>query len=87
MEYNNLNQVTKKSFDYFIKDKDLKKVSGEKFHSDYWEDEKGEKVAYLETSSWGGSDIYMIKGGVPFGNQKTIDVFSSIVRNKENYER
>lgn len=56
-----MRQVTKQVFNNFLKDKNVKRIAGDYFHSEYWIDENNNKIAYLETSSWGAPDVYMIE--------------------------
>jgi len=56
-----MTQVDKEEFENFLKDKDYKTELGEYFHSTYYVDNiTGIKIAYLETSSWGAPDLFMI---------------------------
>lgn len=77
--------VTSKQFwDYIKKHPELKKEQGDWFHSDFWYNEKGESVAYMETSSWGAPDVYMLTtGGMPQCNVETINIVTSLFNKKQ----
>ncbi len=74
-------QVSKKDFEDFLKTKTVRWVQGDYFHSHYYVDElSGEKVAYVETSSWGADEVYMIKGDM---NLQTLLFVGGIIKNKQ----
>ena len=55
-----LYNCTKEQFLKFIKDNDLKSIPGEFFHSKYYIDNQGNKLAYMKTSSWNMNIIYKV---------------------------
>jgi len=63
----------------FVKLKNLKEIQGEWFHSSYFIDEKENKLAYLETSSWGASTVYKIIGEE---NEETLNFITDIINGK-----
>lgn len=55
-----MKEVTKEEFYNFLKDKETTIIDGEWMHSDYWLDDKANKIAYRQTSSYGADTIYKI---------------------------
>ena len=56
-----MTQVDRKEFYEFLKDKDYIIERGDIFHSEYYVDRHtGIKIAYIETSSYGAPDLFMI---------------------------
>lgn len=54
-------QVSKQVFNNFLKDKETTVIQGDSFHSNYWLDEDGNKIAYMASSSWCIDVVYMIE--------------------------
>lgn len=54
-------QVEKEEFWEFVKNNTIAITQGEWFHSEYYLDKDNNKVAYIETSSYGSPTIYEIK--------------------------
>ena len=54
-------QVGKEEFWEFVKNNTTTFIKGEWFHSEYYLDKNNNKVAYIETSSYGAPTIYEIK--------------------------
>ncbi len=71
--------VSKEEFQEYFKDKQFTKQHGDYFHSEYFIVD-GEKVGYLETSSWGTPDVYQLKYGT--ANSSTISFIGNIIKNK-----
>ncbi len=71
-------QVTKERFYHFLRDRVYYVTDGEWFHSKYFVcPGTGEKIAYLETSSWGAPDVYKIESrDENEGNYTTIEFIS-----------
>lgn len=76
-----MKQVSKQVFNNFLEAKNFIRIAGEYFHSEYWVDENNNKMAYLETSSWGAPDVYMIESD-SVGNMETMNLINNIL-NKE----
>jgi len=55
-----MTQVDEQEFKEFLKGKIYTRKQGDVFHSEYYEDLDGIKIAYIETSSYGASDLFMI---------------------------
>ncbi len=87
MEQTGMVEVLSKSFYDFINSRDdLKVIQGDWTHSDYWVNGEGEKLAYMETSSYGAPPVYKLKeglGGMPACNQNTINVVASLFKKKQ----
>ena len=71
--------VSPERFWNFVKSKKLKEIQGEWFHSSYYIDENQNKLAYMETSSWGASPIYKIIGEE---NEETLHLVIDIINSK-----
>jgi hypothetical protein len=71
--------VSSERFWNFVKFKNLKETQGEWFHSSYFVDENQNKLAYMETSSWGPSVIYKIMGEE---NEETLNLVNDIINLK-----
>ena len=71
--------VNSNRFWNFVKSKNLKEIPGEWFHSSYYVDENQNKLAYMETSSWGPSVIYKIMGEE---NEETLNLVTDIINSK-----
>lgn len=54
-------QVSKQVFNNFLKDKKTTVIQGDSFHSNYWLDENGGRIAYMASSSWCIDVVYMIE--------------------------
>ncbi len=55
-----LYDCSKSSFIRYVNHHQLKEIPGEIFHSSYYIDKFGNKLAYMETNSWGPAPIYKI---------------------------
>jgi len=55
-----MTQVDEKEFREFLTGKLYERVPGDITHSVYYIDLDGNKIAYMETSSYGAPDLYMI---------------------------
>jgi len=71
-----MKQVTKQEFWNYFQDKDYNEKQGDAFHSDIFI-VNGEEVGYRETSSYGASDVYMLKYGTV--NSETISLVGNIL--------
>lgn len=56
-----MTQVDEQEFREFLNGKIYTKKQGDMFHSEYYEDLDGIKIAYIETSSYGAPDLFMIE--------------------------
>jgi hypothetical protein len=74
--------VDKERFYKFIETHNLKMVEGDIFHSHYYVNEDGEKLAYRATSSWNPNVIYKIMGEE---NEETLNLVGEIFSEKLKY--
>ena len=79
MEEKEMYEVSEGTFNDFVKFHNLKLVQGEVFHSDYYVDNQGNKLAYRETSSYGADVIYKIKDE-KFRNWETVRVVKEYLK-------
>jgi len=79
MRFSTMATVSKEHFDAFMKNKIVERVQGESFHSDYYVDENGDAIAYVETSSWSQNVQYCIKAEYTT-NTQTTDIVSNIIK-------
>lgn len=85
MDYNKFNMqiVSEDVFYNFIKDKNYRIIQGEIFHSHYYIDERGEKVAYYESSSWTPNVEYRIKDEIgEYDNYESLNFICNIINGK-----
>ncbi|HSE99830.1 MAG TPA: hypothetical protein VLA48_02950 [Nitrososphaeraceae archaeon] len=68
--------VSKSEFYEYFQDKEFTRQAGDYFHSEYFV-VNGERVGYLETSSWGAPDAYQFKYGT--SNSETISFIGNII--------
>lgn len=59
-----MKQVDETEFREFLNGKLYTRIQGEIFHSVYYIDLDNIKIAYMETSSWGAPDLYMINNEI-----------------------
>lgn len=71
--------VSKNEFHQYFQDKQFTREQGECFHSEYYLVD-GEKLGYLETSSYGAPAIYQLKYGTV--NFETINFIGNIIKNR-----
>lgn len=71
--------VSKEEFQEYFKDREFTKQQGDCFHSEYFIVD-GERVGYLETSSWGAPDLYQLKYGII--NYEAINFIGNIIKHK-----
>lgn len=76
-----MRQVSRQVFNNFLKVKKTKTVRGDYIHSEYWVDEDNNKIAYMETSSWGAPDVYMIEDDLA-DNFETTNLITNILNSK-----
>jgi len=79
MRFSTMATVSKEHFDAFMKNKIVERVQGESFHSDYYVDENGDAIAYVETSSWSQNVQYRIKAEYTT-NTETIDIVTKMIK-------
>jgi hypothetical protein len=76
-------RVTYQEFKKFIEEEAVDRCQGEVFHSNYYKDKNGDKIAYIETSSWGAPDIYEIKADptefIDNNNLQVINLISQLI--------
>lgn len=70
-------QVNAQTFENFLKNKNITKLQGEIFHSTYYLENEN-KVAYMETSSWGAEAVFMIEDDLA-KNFETTNLITSIL--------
>lgn len=63
MESNEMIETTKEIFYNYIKSHNLTSISSEMVRGDYFIDNMGNKLAYIETSSYSQEILYKIKDG------------------------
>jgi len=79
----NLQIVSEDIFMEFIRDKNYKVIQGELIHSHYYVNDKNEKVAYYESSSWSPKIEYRIKDEAgEYENYETFNHVCNIINNK-----
>ena len=85
IDTSHLTVVTEKQFWDYLRDKSgLVVKRGDIFHSDVWYDKDDIVVAYMETSSWGAPDVYLLEtGGFTQSNASTINVINSLFNKKQ----
>ena len=79
MEEQEMYNVSEDTFDDFVKLHNLKPIQGEVFHSYYYVDKQGNKLAYRETSSYGADVIHKIKDE-SYRNWETIRVVKEYLK-------
>lgn len=71
-------QVTKERFNKFLLNKEYEVRPGIWIHSlVYFCKNTGKQLAYLETSSWGAPDVYMIDSDVHEDNLAALDFITN----------
>lgn len=71
--------VSRETFWNFVKDNKLTETQGLIFHSSNFINEKGEVMAYRETSSWSPEEIYKIKGEENLKNFHKLKISDSLI--------
>lgn len=71
--------VDEERFYKFVNLHNLKPIQGNIFHSHYYVNEEGEKLAYRATSSWNPNIVYRIMGEE---NEETVNLVSSLINQK-----
>jgi len=72
--------TTESLFYQYINSKKCKYVQGEMFHSNYYVDEDGNYIGYVESSSWNMHVIY--KTDIDMTNSITADFVSNMIFQK-----
>lgn len=74
-------QVSKQVFNDFLKDKKTTVTQGDYFHSNYWLNEEGNRIAYMATSSWCIDTVYMIEDNLA-NNFETTSIVTNILNKR-----
>lgn len=77
---NKMTTVDKETFYNFLRGKKVDKKETGMAYADYFIDESGEPVAYMEISPYGTDVIYKIKNGLV--NYETIGFIGGVIKNK-----